>query len=52
MAAPGTRVDYLATTTTSGINGAVTGKRPRRSAASHLYENYRKMLPPSSAAEV
>jgi hypothetical protein len=31
-----------------GINGAVTGKRPRRSAASHLYENYRKMLPPSS----
>ena len=31
-----------------GINGPITGKRGRRSAASHLYENYRKMLPPSS----
>lgn len=31
-----------------GINGPVTGKRSRKSATSHLYDNYRKMLPPSS----
>jgi hypothetical protein len=31
-----------------GINGAVTGKRSRRPGGSHLYENYRKLLPPSS----
>lgn len=31
-----------------GINGPVTGKRSRKPGGSHLYENYRKMLPPSS----
>jgi hypothetical protein len=31
-----------------GINGPVTGKRSKRPGGSHLYENYRKMLPPSS----
>lgn len=32
-----------------GINGPVPGKKPRRSGGSHLYDNYRKMLPPGSS---
>ena len=31
-----------------GISDSATGKRNKRPGGSHLYENYRKMLPPSS----